>query len=174
MTSTISLPIQSDPLSYVIWQEQVSPLVTVELLSSSTEQEDLSRTSSQPGNPPTKWQVYEKILRVPYYVTFSRYIDEMQAFRLVGNRYERAELTGGRLVIPSIELSLGVWRGSYEDIEHLWLRWMKVSGDFISLPSEDLAAAQQIAMNVERRARDAEQRAEKLIGAATEGIGHQS
>ncbi len=86
----------------------------------------------------------------------------MQAFRLVEGRYQRAELTEGRLVIPEIELSLGLWRGSYEDIEHLWLRWMTVSGDLIPLPIEELAAAQQIAKNAERRAQDAQQRAEKL------------
>ncbi|WP_333128587.1 Uma2 family endonuclease [Microcoleus sp. Pol11C3] len=42
-------------LSYVMWQEQVSPFVTVELLSPSTADEDLGRTVSQTGKPPTKW-----------------------------------------------------------------------------------------------------------------------
>ena len=78
----------------------------------------------------------------------------MQAFRLVGDRYERAQLTEGRLVIPSIELSLGLWQGSYEDIERLWLRWMTVSGNLISLPSEDLAAAQQRAEKLAARLRE--------------------
>ncbi|ERT05682.1 hypothetical protein M595_4356 [Lyngbya aestuarii BL J] len=41
-------------------------------------------------------------MRVPYYVVFSRYTNEMQAFHLVGARYQRAELTEGRLPIPSM------------------------------------------------------------------------
>ncbi len=78
----------------------------------------------------------------------------MQAFRLVEGRYQRAELTERRLVIPEIELSLGLWRGSYEDIEHLWLRWMTVSGDLIPLPTEELAAAQQRAEKLAARLRE--------------------
>ncbi|NEP01298.1 MAG: Uma2 family endonuclease [Symploca sp. SIO2E9] len=144
-------------LSYVIWQEQVSPLVIVELLSPGTEEEDLGQTVSEPGKPPTKWQVYEQILRVPYYVVFSRYTDQMQGFCLVGERYQKAQLTKGRLLIPSIELSLGLWRGSYENIERLWLRWMTASGDLIPLASEELSAAEQRAKAAEQRANAAEQ-----------------
>jgi Uma2 family endonuclease len=123
-------------LSYVIWQEQVSPLVVVELLSPGTEEEDLGQTANEPGKPPTKWQVYEQILRVPYYIVFSRYTNEMQAFQLLGNRYQLAELTEGRLLIPSLELSLGLWQGSYENIERLWLRWMALEGNLILTPNE--------------------------------------
>jgi Uma2 family endonuclease len=41
-------------LSYVIWQEQMSPLVVVELLSPATEAEDLGQTKSQTNQPPTR------------------------------------------------------------------------------------------------------------------------
>jgi len=78
--------------SYVMWQELVSPFVVVELLSPGTEDEDLGRTIPQPGKPPTKWQVYEQILRVPYYIVFSRYTNQLQAFRLVGGQYESVEV----------------------------------------------------------------------------------
>ena len=54
-------------LSYAIWQEKVSPIVVVELLSPGTEDEDLGRTVSELGKPPKKWVVYEQILRVSYY-----------------------------------------------------------------------------------------------------------
>ena len=124
-------------LSYVLWQEQVSPFVVVELLSPSTEDEDLGRTVSDRGKPPTKWQVYEQILRVPYYIVFSGYTNEMQAFRLVAGAYERTELTNGRLLIPQLELSLGLWQGSYENIERTWLRWFTASGELILTPGEE-------------------------------------
>ncbi|MEP0791657.1 hypothetical protein [Funiculus sociatus] len=42
-------------MSYVMWQEQISPFVVVELLSPGTEDENLGRTVSQTGKPPTKW-----------------------------------------------------------------------------------------------------------------------
>ncbi len=74
-------------LSYVIWQEGVAPFVVVELLSPGTEKEDLGETVAEnlsnkgeqlEGNgnmgeiadkPPGKWEVYEQILRIPYYYT---------------------------------------------------------------------------------------------------------
>lgn len=61
-------------MSYVIWQEQVNPFIVVELLSSSTQRastersrsEDLGQTLRNPDEPPTKWEVYEQFLQVPY------------------------------------------------------------------------------------------------------------
>lgn len=169
-------------LSYVLWQEQVSPFVVVELLSPSTEDDreayaqraiDLGRTVSDRGKPPTKWQVYEQILRVPYYIVFSGYTNEMQAFRLVAGAYERTELTDGRLLIPQLELSLGLWQGSYENIERTWLRWFTASGELILTPGEEaqqeviaiqqeVAAAQAEAATAQAEAATAQQRAERL------------
>ena len=83
--------------SYVIWQEGVDPFVVVELLSPGTEKEDLGEyaepvaggdslsVNPEPGSiidtdievgnsqktkqiSPRKWEVYEQILPVPYYV----------------------------------------------------------------------------------------------------------
>lgn len=67
-------------LSYVIWQERVSPFVIVELLSPGTENEDLGKTQRRPHQPPTKWEVYEQILQVPYYVIFDRYSGKLRLF----------------------------------------------------------------------------------------------
>lgn len=142
-------------LSYVLWQELVSPFVVVELLSPGTEDEDLGRTIPQKGKPPIKWQVYEQILRVPYYIVFSRYTNELQVFRLMGGEYEPAQLTEGRLLIPQLGLSLGLWQGSFENIERVWLRWFTAEGELILTPQEEAAAAQQ-------EAAEAKQRAERL------------
>ncbi|MDY6804066.1 MAG: Uma2 family endonuclease [Cyanobacteriota bacterium] len=130
-------------LSYVVWQEEVPPLVVVELLSPGTEDDDLGQKVRSGGKPNTKWEVYERVLRVPYYVVFSRYTNKMQAFCLAGDRYEPTKLTDGRLSIPSIELSLGLWQGSYSNIDRLWLRWMTLDGNLILTPEEEAAAAKQ-------------------------------
>jgi Uma2 family endonuclease len=152
--------------SYVIWQESISPLIVVELLSPGTEDEDLGRTIQQRGNPPIKWQVYEQILRIPYYIVFSRYTNELQVFRLIAGVYERANLTDGRLLIPQLGLSLGLWSGSFENINRLWLRWFTLSGELILTPSEKIilveqkaAIAQQEAVMSEQKAIMAESRA---------------
>jgi Uma2 family endonuclease len=54
--------------SYVVWQEKVIPFIVVELLSEGTEKEDLGKTLREIKEPPTKWEVYEQILKIPYYV----------------------------------------------------------------------------------------------------------
>lgn len=139
-------------LSYVIWQEQISPFVVVELLSPGTEDEDLGRTVPQAGSPPSKWQVYEKILRVPYYVIFSRYTYELQIFHLVEGNYQRVNLTDNRLVIPELGLSLGLWSGRFREINGRWLRWMTPSGELIPTDNEQAVLAEQRAIAAEERA----------------------
>ncbi|MEQ9236909.1 Uma2 family endonuclease [Coleofasciculus sp. E2-BRE-01] len=139
-------------LSYVIWQEQISPFVVVELLSPGTEDEDFGRTISQAGSPPTKWQVYEQILRVPYYVIFSRYTHELQIFHLIEGNYQRVNLTDNRLVIPELGLSLGLWSGRFREINGCWLRWMTPSGELIPTDNEQAVLAEQRAIAAEERA----------------------
>lgn len=73
--------------------------------------------------PPTKWEVYEQILRVPYYVVFNRYNDELRVFTLQADRYQELSLTEPKVWMPEIELGLGLWRGVYEGLDRLWLRW---------------------------------------------------
>jgi len=156
-------------LSYVIWQEGVSPAIVVELLSPGTENQDLGEELRQPEEPPTKWTVYEQILQVPYYVVFSRYTNQLQAFELVGGYYQPVALVEGRLPIPPLELSLGLWQGSYRGIERLWLRWLTLEGELIPLADEELiaakqevSAAKQEASAAKQEASAAKQRAEQL------------
>ncbi|MDF5714431.1 MAG: Uma2 family endonuclease [Rhizonema sp. NSF051] len=146
-------------LSYVTWQERVDPFVVVELLSPGTEDEDLGEKEREPNKPPTKWEVYEQILRIPYYVIFSRYTNELQGFHLVGAHYESMSFTDGRLLMPELGLSLGLWQGSFQDIERLWLRWFTLEGKLIPVPTEEAIAAKQEAELANRRA---EQLAERL------------
>ncbi|MFM7423890.1 MAG: Uma2 family endonuclease [Elainella sp.] len=125
--------------SYVIWQEGVSPFVVVELLSPGTEQEDLGEQAevlpdleSEPEaeTPPGKWQVYEQILRVPYYIAFSRHTGELRCFRLVGGRYQEQSLDSQqpRLWIPELEAGIGLWSGVFDGIDRPWLRWYDNQG----------------------------------------------
>ncbi|MBW4668533.1 MAG: Uma2 family endonuclease [Cyanomargarita calcarea GSE-NOS-MK-12-04C] len=123
-------------LSYVTWQEGVDPSVVVELLSPGTEKEDLGQTLREINQPPTKWEVYERILRIPYYILFDRYTQQLRAFQLVADRYSELNLSELRLWMPSIELGLGLWQGNYQGIERLWLRWYDATGNWISTPAE--------------------------------------
>lgn len=123
-------------LSYVVWQEGVNPFVVVELLSPGTEKEDLGQTLREVNQPPTKWEVYERILRVPFYIVFDRYTDRLRAFQLVGSSYSELNLSESRVWMNDIQLGLGLWQGVYQGISRLWLRWYDVEGNWILTPEE--------------------------------------
>ncbi len=167
-------------LSYVVWQEGINPFVVVELLSPGTEKEDLRENDGRElpaasdnlagnghinpepreGKPARKWDVYEQILRVPYYVVFSRYTNIMRAFKLDGARYEELELSDSRLWMPEIDLGLGLWQGDYLGVDRLWLRWYDSEGNWIPTPEERAQQAQELAQQEGERADQERQRAE--------------
>ncbi|MBD0268594.1 MAG: Uma2 family endonuclease [Cyanobacteria bacterium Co-bin8] len=127
-------------LSYVLWQEGRSPDVVVELVSPGTEDEDLGKTLDLPAQPPTKWTVYEQILRVPYYLVYNRYTNQLQAFTLVSGAYEEVPLTETRCWLPKLQIGLGLWQGEYREITRPWLRWYDAQGEWILTKAERLAA----------------------------------
>jgi len=159
-------------LSYVVWQEGISPFAVVELLSPGTEKEDLGETPREVNKPPTKWEVYERILRVPYYVVFNRYTNQLRAFTLSSGRYEELILTEPRVWMTTVELGLGLWQGEYQGINRLWLRWYDVEGNWIPTDAEaaqqqaDIERqltqeAEQLTQEAEQRTQEAEQRAQE-------------
>ena len=133
--------------SYVIWQELVSPFLVIELLSPGTEDEDLGRTTKTADSPPTKWEVYEQILKIPYYVVYDRYENRFLGFKLERSggsyRYRELDLSGGKLWLEELGLGLGIWQGSYKQVSGAWLRFYDAQGNWISTPIERAEQPQQ-------------------------------
>lgn len=177
--------------SYVVWQEGVNPFVVVELLSPGTAKEDLGEnmavepedegldllpdtpedqlpeeTSSNgqlKETPPRKWQVYERILRVPYYVVFSRYTNRVRFFQLIGGHYQEQAVDSAQpqIWIPELELGLGLWQGEFRGIERQWLRWYDNQGNWIPT-DEERAMVAEAQLERERQERElAQARAEQ-------------
>jgi Uma2 family endonuclease len=163
-------------LSYVMWQEQVKPFLMVELLSPGTEAEDLGQTLRVVGKPPTKWQVYEQVLEVPYYAVFDRYSKQFRMFYWQAGQYVEATISGQGFWFGEIDLGLGVWVGSYQGMVGEWLRWYDQGGKWISTYQESELQAnlradreQQLAEEARaeadrerQRANEADRRAELL------------
>ncbi|CBN58447.1 MULTISPECIES: Uma2 family endonuclease [Kamptonema] len=166
-------------LSYVVWQEAVNPFVVIELLSPGTEKEDLGQIELEtppealqvPGNgqtirgqteqkKPGKWEVYERILRIPYYVVFSRYTNQVRVFKLVGSHYQELQLQDSRVWISDIDLGLGLWQGEYQGVERLWLRWYDAEGNWVLTEAE---FERERAEFERQRAEQAEAQLESLI-----------
>ncbi|HBR00601.1 MULTISPECIES: Uma2 family endonuclease [unclassified Roseofilum] len=148
-------------LSYVIWQEEVSPFLVIELASPGTEDEDLGRTERKEKKPPTKWEVYEQILQIPYYVIYDRYQNQLRVFVLNSGRYERLELSQGKVWLEQLGLGLRLWQGVYEGVEGRWLRFYDRDGEWIPTPSEQAEQERQRANREQQRANREQQRAEE-------------
>jgi Uma2 family endonuclease len=149
-----------DPrLSFVVWDEKAVPYIVVELLSAGTEKEDMGKSRRKSGEQPTKWEVYEKILGIPYYVLFDRYNkDRLLAYRLTGGQYRRIALPKKRLWLPEIKLGLGLRSGTYYNLKRRWLNWYDAENNWI-LPREEQAEKEK--RQIEKEKRQAEQRAER-------------
>lgn len=163
-------------LSNVLWQSNTesSKIIRLVLLEKAClpctiyrmEKENLGRSTRLSSEPPTKWEVYEQILNVPYYVVFDRYTDRLRGFALTAGFYQELELTEPRIWIPQLELGLGLWSGEYDGINRLWLRWYDAQGNWILTPTEREAIA-QAQLEAERQRAEAErvrsQRLEELL-----------
>jgi Uma2 family endonuclease len=148
-------------LSYVFWQEGRPPLIVVELLSPGTEKEDLGHKPREANEPPTKWEVYEQLLGVPFYVVFGRTETELRIFQIVGRHYEEVTNHSGRFWLAEAGLGLGLWQGSYRGQERLWLRWCDAQDNWIPFADERIAQERLRAEQERQRAELERQRAEQ-------------
>jgi Uma2 family endonuclease len=167
-------------LSYVVWQEGVTPAVVVEFLSPGTAQEDLGRfhpayrgatgdnqpsTHTQAGEatakPPSKFTVYERRLKIPHYIVYSRYTQELRYFKLVGACYEEQRVHNGvpAIWLTDLKLGLGLWVGEFGGIEGHWLRWCDQNGNWLLTDTEQ----ESLAREQERLAREQAQQQVEIV-----------
>ena len=139
-------------LSYVVWQEKVKPFVLVELLSPSTQKEDLGLIRSKVGKTPYKWEVYEEILQVPYYVVFDGHSNQLRLFKLINGQYQAQNVSNGEYWFAEIELGLKLVLGKYQGLKRLWLRWYDRFGHLIPTSAERVKQEKQRAEQERQRA----------------------
>ena len=167
--------------SYVSWQEGQHPYVVVEFLSPGTESEDLGRFYSQVSNgsqqvekidlkqltrpkPPAKFEVYENYLRVPHYIVYSRYTQQLRYFKLDGGRYQEQSIQpqNPRIWLTDLEIGLGIWSGVFEDVPSDWLRWCDLQGNWL------LTDTEQAQLEKEQAQAQLRQAAQNLLAAGME------
>lgn len=150
---------QRPRLYWAIWDEGGRyPDVIVELLSWSTEREDLG----------PKKDLYERVFRCTEYFCVAPEVERLIGWRLSGGvRYEPIEPDAeGRLWSQQLGLFLGAWHGPFLGETHTWLRLYHTDGRLVLLPDEaerERADAERERADAEReRAAQAEQRAAEL------------
>lgn len=108
--------------------------------------------------PPSKVVAYEKYLRVPHYIVYSRYSQRLRYFKLIGSRYEEQPVQDQAPMIwlNDLEIGLGLWDGYFEGLPGPWLRWCDSTGDWF------LTDTEQERLEKERTQERADRLAEKL------------
>jgi Uma2 family endonuclease len=136
--------------SYVLWQEDVPPLIVLEFVSGDGS-EERDRT------PMTgKFWVYENVIRPAFYGIYEVTPGRVEMYHLVNNRFvplppnER-----GRFPIEGMGAEIGIWHGHYQNMILPWMRWWDADGTLLPTGHE-LAA-----FETNRAQREAE-RAERL------------
>jgi Uma2 family endonuclease len=154
-----------DRESYVIWQEKVSPIVIVEFLSPGTEADDLGRfapkkkkesaqKTADPNAPPSKFEVYEKILKVPHYIVFNKRGSILRYFQLIGDAYQEQEVAtdNPRIWIADLGVGLALWQGIFEGMPKTWLRWCDANGTVLLTDTETALQGEAEALKRQQQA----------------------
>jgi len=149
--------------SYVVWDEAVLPFLAVEILSPGAESDDLGPHLRADGQLPTKWQVYEQILHLPYYVVFDPSLNEIRWFKWVPQRYQEFSCLNNQFWFDELQLGLGLWKGKYDGLERQWLRWYEVRERWLPTLAEQVEIERQRANEAWQRAERERQRADKFV-----------
>ncbi|MEA5421423.1 Uma2 family endonuclease [Spirulina sp. CCNP1310] len=144
--------------SYVLWQEHIPPLIAIEFVSGDGSEERDRTPLSQMGDrqKPGKFWVYEQIIRPAFYAIYEVQKASVEVYCLIANHYELVPPNErGHYPIDSMGVELGIWRGTYGNLELPWLRWWDEQGNLL-LTGDERARIEQ------HRAQQAEERVEQV------------
>lgn len=140
--------------SYVLWQEIVAPLIVLEFVS-GTGQEEWDQTPYL-----GKFWVYEQAIRVPFYGIYEVNKASLEVYHLIEGNYQLlAPSDRGRFWIPPLRVELGIWWGEYQNMRLPWLRGWDEAGNLLLTGHE---RAKQAEEKVEQEKLRVEQLQERL------------
>ena len=152
--------------SYVLWKEFIAPLIAIEFVSGSGAEERDATPPSETEKAGKFW-VYEQAIRIPFYVIFDGFRDNLEAYHLLDGRYAKMQPNqrGHYAIAPmGVELGLILENGVS------WLRWWDESGNLLltgderAVQAEAIADQQKLIADQERLAK---QQADAILAQAT-------
>jgi len=129
-------------LSYLLWEENVVPILVLEVVS-----------HKRRGEYSSKKKLYAE-LEVLYYVVYNprrRKKLPLEVYRLVNGEY--VLLRGNPVWLPEVGLGIGSERGTYQGITREWLYWYDEQGVRFLTPEERVTAAEQRVQMLEQQLR---------------------
>ncbi|NJR16325.1 MAG: hypothetical protein HC785_11815 [Calothrix sp. CSU_2_0] len=136
--------------SYVLWDENVVPILALEVVSPNYRQEYTEKKDKYAD------------LGVLYYVVYSsrrRRKPRLEVHKLIDGEYVLQE--GNLIWMAEIGLGIGCERGNYSGVTREWLYWYDEQGKRYPTPQEWIQQESQRAMEAQERAEQAQERAEQ-------------
>lgn len=139
--------------SYVLWREHIAPLVLLEFVSGDgSEERDKTPWTG-------KFWVYEQVIRPAFYGIYEVKKASIELYHYVENQFQRVPAGDrGHYPIPQLGIELGIWHGTYQNMELPWLRWWDLNGNLLLMGEE---RANQEAERANQETERANQEAER-------------
>ena len=149
--------------SYVWWQELMAPLIILEFVSGDGSEE--RDTTPWEG----KFWIYERVIRPAFYGIYEVNPGRIELYHLVAGKLQLVPANErGHYPVPPLGVELGIWEGTYQELQLPWLRWWDDQGLLFPTGHEQAAEERQRADEVRRRADEEHQRAEEECHRAEE------
>jgi Uma2 family endonuclease len=137
-------------LSYVLWQEKVSPRIVIEFVygTGAEEHDDTPNTG--------KFWIYEQVIQAEYYVIWDHYDLRLEVYELHDGRYRLLPAnSNGRVRIPTMKIEFGPLECEWLGNPATWLRAWDHEGNL--LPSdEERVRTEECRAESERQRADSE------------------
>jgi Uma2 family endonuclease len=135
--------------SYVLWQEIIPPQIVLEFVSGDgSEERDRTPWTG-------KFWIYETVIRPAYYGIYEVEKASVELYHLIGSHYElMTPNVHGKYEIPELQVALGIWQGTYQNMELPWLRWWDLQGKLLLNPEEKVIQAEEKAEKLATKLRE--------------------
>jgi Uma2 family endonuclease len=131
--------------SYVLWKEFVAPLIAIEFVSGNGSEERDTTPPSETEKAGKFW-VYEQAIRIPFYVIFDAWKDNVEVYHLVDGRYAKMQPNErGHFAIAPMDVEIGL----QQEGSTTWLRWWDESGNLLLTGDERAIAEKQARLDAE-------------------------
>ncbi len=130
--------------SYVLWKELIPPSIVIEFASGDGHEE-------RDATPYTgKFWIYERFIRPAFYAIYLVNPGTVEVYHLVNGVYElEGPNPRGHYPIPMLGVELGIWYGTYANVNLPWLRWWDEQGNLLPSAEERAEQERQRALRLE-------------------------